>query len=241
MTMRKIWIAAFTLTAAHGTLRAGDSRATTAGDAGLPLEGFTGVGIMFVKNNRLDQLGWSEAQVNAFVEGVRAALRGQPASYGEATRMVGADMIRRVQQLDTAKPPVAGGFDQPGKLESYLKDAKRRLRMQEADSGLLYFVKTTGRGARPTGQDTVVVTLVGTDAASDEPLPAISGENVRIKLVDLLPGLREGVQMLAVGSEAIFVLPPALSFGDGDWPAGVGRGMPLTFLVTLHEVISGGR
>ena len=209
--------------------------------AGLPLEGFKGVGMMFVKNNRLDRLGWTEAEIAAFVAGVHAALRGEALGYDDATRRVGADMVRRVRELDQAKPAVTGSFAQPGKLDSYLKEIKKRLRMQESDSGLLYLVKTVGRGARPTPNDTVVITLAGAGAEGDKALPAISGENVRIKVADLLPGLREGVQMLAVGSDAVFVLPPALSFGEGEWPEGVERGQPLTFALTLHEVIAAGR
>jgi FKBP-type peptidyl-prolyl cis-trans isomerase FkpA len=214
----------------------------TSDDSGLSMDGFHGIGSVFVKNNRLDQLGWTEQQAAAFVEGVRAALAGKGYPPNEATRRVGADMMRRVQQVESAqKQIVPGGFDQPGKLEAYLKDTKKRLRMQESDTGLLYLIKLSGRGARPMPTDTVVVTLVGTDAEGKVPLPEISGENVQIKMADLLPGLREGVQMMAIGSEAIFVLTPALSFGAGNWPTGVGPHVPLTFVVTLHEVLAAGK
>ena len=44
--------------------------------------------------------------------------------------------------------------------------------------------------------------------------------------------------MMTVESHAVFVLPPALSFGQGPWPDGVERGTPLVFQITLHEVKS---
>lgn len=51
------------------------------------------------------------------------------------------------------------------------------------------------------------------------------------------PGLAEGVQLLQGGGKALIFIPPALSFGDGPWPDGVPRGMPLGFFLELHEII----
>jgi FKBP-type peptidyl-prolyl cis-trans isomerase len=70
-------------------------------------------------------------------------------------------------------------------------------------------------------------------------LPQLSFARAQLKMTDLLPGFMEGLQMMTVDSTAIFVLPPSLSFGEGEWPAGVERGAPLIFQVTLHEIISG--
>jgi FKBP-type peptidyl-prolyl cis-trans isomerase len=44
--------------------------------------------------------------------------------------------------------------------------------------------------------------------------------------------------MMTVGSRAVFVLPPALTFGHGKWPDGVQEGSPLIFELTLMDVIS---
>ena len=46
--------------------------------------------------------------------------------------------------------------------------------------------------------------------------------------------------MMTIESQAIFVLPPALTFGDHEWPEGVERGTPLVFFFTLHEVTGAG-
>ena len=37
----------------------------------------------------------------------------------------------------------------------------------------------------------------------------------------------------------MFVLPPDLSYGTGEWPHGVEKGSPLLFILMLHEVIPG--
>ena len=75
-------------------------------------------------------------------------------------------------------------------------------------------------------------------AADGSKLPRLEADHVRVKVSDLLPGLREGVQMMTIGSQVLLLLPPALSFGDGPWPEGVAPGMPLAFNATLHDVSS---
>jgi FKBP-type peptidyl-prolyl cis-trans isomerase len=68
-------------------------------------------------------------------------------------------------------------------------------------------------------------------------LPQLSSEHIRSKVDQMFPGLREGLQMMTVGSHAVLVLPPALSFGHGEWPQGVSPGSPLIFQVTLLDVV----
>jgi FKBP-type peptidyl-prolyl cis-trans isomerase len=69
-------------------------------------------------------------------------------------------------------------------------------------------------------------------------LPQLSSDRIRSKLAQMFPGFREGLQMMTVGSHAVLVLPPALTFGHGKWPEGVQEGSPLIFEVTLIDVVS---
>jgi hypothetical protein len=71
------------------------------------------------------------------------------------------------------------------------------------------------------------------------PIPQLSSQKARTKVSDMLPGFVQGIQMMTVGGQAIFVLPPALSFGNGNWPMGVDRGTPLIFRFALIDVLSG--
>lgn len=209
--------------------------------ADLPLAGFSGLGAMFVRNNQLDQLNWSDSEIAAFVDGVRAALRDRNTPLDEnATRRVGTEMIRRIQTLAPVSPSTdakpTDAMDAKTAADQ-LKAVRKRLGLRQAASGLLYRFQRPGRGVRPAPDDIVVLTLEGRAADAVTPRPALSGEHFKAHMSELLPGLREGLQMMAVGSQALFVLPPSLSFGTGSWPAGTDRGAPVTFVVTLHEVI----
>ena len=82
----------------------------------------------------------------------------------------------------------------------------------------------------------MVVSYVAYAADGTTRLPQLSSDHVRVKLAGLLPGFMEGLQMMTVESKAVLVMPPALSFGENEWPRGVDRGLPLIFYITLHEV-----
>lgn len=123
------------------------------------------------------------------------------------------------------------------RLERYLKEVRKQFGLVRTDSGLLFMVMEAGKGARPTPGDSVVVTLAAMGPDVKTPLKALSGEKIRVKITDLLPGLTEGLQMMTVNTRALMILAPDLSFGTGRWPEGLEPGTPISFLVTLHEVI----
>ena len=205
-----------------------------------PLKAFSAIGSSFAQSSRLPELGWNEAQIGAFLDGVRAALHGKGYPFDETANEVSREMGRRLHELEErAKQQTTSVFTQPGRLEQFMKEARKRLHLQQTDSGLGYRIDEGHGGLRPRPNDTVVFTCIATLADGSTPLPQLSFDRFRVKMTDLLPGFLEGLQMMTVDSKAIFVMPPALTFGEGDWPLGVDRRAPILFQVTLHEVIAG--
>jgi FKBP-type peptidyl-prolyl cis-trans isomerase len=208
----------------------------------LPTTAFAAIGSSFAQSSHLPELGWDETQIAAFIDGVNAALHGKSYAFDDTARAVSAEMGRRLHELEMRKKQLAvEAFAQPGRLEQYMKEMRKRHSMQQSDSGLLYSIlpgPSGGGGVRPRPGDTVVVSCVATAADGTTKLPQLSSDHVRVKMTDLLPGFMEGLQMMSVESQARFILPPALSFGTHEWPEGVDQGTPLLFSVTLHEVSS---
>ena len=216
------------------------AKPSSAQEGVYPLAAFAAIGSSFAQSSRLPELGWDEAQIDAFVDGVRAAIHGKGYPFDENASKVSAEMGRRVHEIEErSKQQAAETFAQPARLQQYMKEARKHLRLQQTDSGLGYRIDPGRGGIRPRPNDTVVFTCIATAADETTNLPQLSSEQVRVKMTDLVPGLLEGLQMMTVESKAIFVLPPALSFGDRDWPLRVDRGTPLIFQITLHEIISG--
>ena len=221
-----------------GEPEAGGARAETPASPSFPLTAFASIGSSYVQGSHLSELGWNEAQIAAFVDGVHAALQGKAYAFDNMAQAMGAEMARRLQEIEMRKKQqVVEAFGQPGQLEKYLKEMRKRYSMQQSDSGLLYHIQPGQPGARPRPGDTVVVSCVALAADGTTKLPQLSNDHVRVKLADILPGFMEGLQMMTVDSQAKFVLPPELSFGAHEWPVGVDRGTPLLFFVTLHELI----
>ena len=208
-----------------------------AASGSYPLAAYAAFGSSLVQSGHLGELGWNDAQVGAFLEGMRAAFQGKPAAADDAARQFAVDMGRRIQGIAAAPPgsavPVA---DAKARLDRYFKEMRKRLALQVSASGLGYNVTTSNSGVRPRPGETVVLTVQAAAADGATKLPQLSGERIRAKLDGMMPGLREGLQMMTVGAHAVFVIPPALSFGDGAWPEGVEPGTPLVYYVTLDGV-----
>jgi len=214
------------------------SAPTSTSAPALPLEGFAEIGSSFAQSSKLPQLGWDEAQIDAFIDGVKSALHGKAYPYADAANKVSAEMGRRVHEIEQrAKSQSSPSFAQSGQLQQYSKEIRKRLRLQQTDSGLCYSVGQGYGGLRPRPSDTIVFSYTTMAADGATSIPQLAAERIRIKMTDLLPGFLEGLQMMTVDSKGVFMMPPALSFGETDWPAGVPRG-PLIFQITLHEVIS---
>lgn len=205
-----------------------------------PLDAYAAVGSSMVQDNRLAHLGWTDAQVEAFLGGVRAAFRGDGRAVDATAQALLNDIGRRMQEMEAAERRRQFGaeaFARPGYLQAYLKDISKRFQLQRSDSGLCYGIQP-GSGARPAPEDTVVISYKTNLADTTTEVPGMSVNRQRLRVADLLPGLAEALQMMTVDSAAMLVLPPDISFGEGEWPAGTERGTPLLFTVKLHEVIA---
>lgn len=210
----------------------------------FPLSAYSAFGSVLAQTGHFPELGWTDAQLNAFLDGFRAASQGKALAPDEATRQLAAEVSRRIGEITAAPAAPAGpapaftDAERKAQLARYFKDMGRRLGLQVSASGLGYNVTPGRNGIRPRPGDTIVFTCAATAADGTTKLPQLSSENVRTKFQDMLPGLMEGLQMMTVESHAVFVLPPSLSFGDGQWPGGVARGSPLVFWITLTDVAS---
>lgn len=195
------------------------------------LVGYAAIGYVTAENLHVGELHWTEAQFDAFVAGLRANFRGASFSMDENSRPQFEAITRAILAAQTRGP-------QPKPADNALGEAAKKLRLQPIESGLFVRIMRSGTGPRPRPLDTVVVTISARALNGTVDLKPLSAEHVRIKVANLMPGLAEGVQMLALGGAGFFLVPPELSFGDGAWPAGVERGTPLTFIVELHDVIA---
>ncbi len=194
-------------------------------------------GIVIAQNVRLDELRLSDAQFEAFIDGLRRyRLKRPPPSLNSEAETILEDIRQRVNRLQQA--PASTSAPQQDPLRSYLASVREQLSLQENESGLLHRILSGSVGPRPRAIDSVVIDIAAKSPDMSTDLPQLSRKDARIKVSDLLPGIAEGVQMLTLGASQLLVLPPHLSFGENPWPEGLQPGMPLVFQITLKEIIS---
>lgn len=202
----------------------------------IPLSAFSAVGSSFTESSKLAHLGWTEEQFAAFLDGVRATFHGKSFPVSDDSKRLIAEMARSVSEVEAKERQKE--FADPARLAAYMKSMRKRFSLEESDSGLSYGQRNGGPGVRPRAEDTVTLTIHAVASDIETNLPQLAVEKKRMKVSDLIPGLAEGVQMMTLGAENMFIVPPDLSYGNGEWPPGVDRGTPIIYIVTLHEVVS---
>lgn len=110
-------------------------------------------------------------------------------------------------------------------------------------SGLQYQVITEGKGAKPKSTDVVRVNYKGTlldgktfDSTYDRNEPAM------FQLEQVVPGWKEGIALMPVGSKYRFWIPSDLGYGEQGTPGGpIGPNATLVFEVELLDIVKPGQ
>ena len=126
--------------------------------------------------------------------------------------------------------------------EAFLAAHAKQPGVQTTASGLQYQVISEGKGPKPKATDLVRVNYKGTltdgkvfDATEMRGEPAVVG------LAQVVPGWREGVMLMPVGSKYRFWIPAALGYGDKVPPgAPIGPNAALVFEVELLDIVKPG-
>ncbi|MEE4196612.1 MAG: DUF6705 family protein [Bacteroidales bacterium] len=103
--------------------------------------------------------------------------------------------------------------------------------------GVHYIVAEKGTGVRPTLKDTVVIHAVGVfpDGTKFEDTQE-KGQPITIVTENLIPGLREAVQLMPEGAVWRVFIPSVLGYGSAGLPNKVPPYMALVFDIKLLEV-----
>lgn len=106
------------------------------------------------------------------------------------------------------------------------------------ESGLQYKVITEGEGAYPTESDTVKLDYMITFLDGSTGDNSYSrGEPSVFNLANLIPGFKEGVQLMPVGSHYRFYVHPAMAYTERGTDT-IPPNTLLIFDVELHEIVT---
>jgi FKBP-type peptidyl-prolyl cis-trans isomerase FkpA/FKBP-type peptidyl-prolyl cis-trans isomerase FklB len=122
--------------------------------------------------------------------------------------------------------------------EAFLKANKAKPGVHATASGLQYQVLRAGPGPKPAETDTVRVHYRGTllDGKEFDSSYANGGQPVEFALNQVIPGWREGLALMPVGSKYKFWIPSSLAYGPNG-PPQIGPNAMLTFEVDLQAIV----
>lgn len=196
------------------------------------LAAYGSLGHSIAQSLHFRDLKWSDAQLDAFVRGMKAGRRGEDYTVSAKTESIARDLNRAIAEAQAREHAA------PNHPADDLRDMVSQFGMMRTPTGFHIRVLNNGIGPRPRMQDTVVLTFSGRLLGAAADMSGLSRQHLRIKVSALIPGMQEAVQMLALNSQAVLILPPELSFGEGQWPKGVQRGSTLVFLIELEDIVA---
>lgn len=122
--------------------------------------------------------------------------------------------------------------------DQYIAKYAAKAEVEQTQSGLFYRIIEPATGAPPTMEGSVRVNqrvwlADGTVIADTYK----SGEADIFTMGEAIPGLQEGLQMMAEGARYEFVVPPELAWGKKGVGRKIGPYAVLTFDIRLLEII----
>lgn len=187
------------------------------------------LGWLLGRQSGLEELGFTEAEVEAVVKGLRAAAAGKNSPFDfQAVQPAFQAFMQRKQGAYMDKLRDQG--------VAFMEELKNKSGVVVLPSGLAYEIEEQGTGPAPKPEDTVRVHYTGrlvNGTVFDSSLER--GEPTDIRLDEVIAGWTEGLQKISKGGKIKLYIPPQLGYGENG-----NRGIPpsatLVFDVELLDI-----
>jgi len=179
----------------------------------------------------------SELDAAAVSRAVQAALSGQkPTITDDEAKQVMQPFMAKMQAKQQVEVERIGAKNK-AEGDAFLAKNKSAPGVKTTASGLQYQVITQGTGARPGPSDTVQIDYTGSlidgevfDASAKHNPPGPAS----IPIGGVIPGFKEGLQLMQVGGHYKLYIPSSLAYGVQPPPqSGLAPNSTLIFDVTL--------
>jgi FKBP-type peptidyl-prolyl cis-trans isomerase FkpA len=184
-----------------------------------------------------------EVDVDTIAEAMKTSLSGGKLLLTEEQAQKIAEKFGEKMQAKQIAEMMAKAKKNAADGEAFLAANGKKPGVKTTATGLQYEVITEGKGAKPKPTDVVKVNYKGSlldgtvfDDSSQHGGPA------SIPLPAVVPGWREGISLMPVGSKYRFWIPAALGYGEQGTPGGpIPPNATLVFEVELLDVAKGGK
>jgi FKBP-type peptidyl-prolyl cis-trans isomerase len=191
-----------------------------------------GIGVSLAKN--LQQQG-IEIELNMVVKGMKDALSGKKLLLSDnelRDTMTAFQKDLRQKQMQAQKAAMQNNQKEG---EAFQAENKNKEGVVTLPNGLQYKILKAAEGKKPTAEDTVEVNYRGAFINGKE-FDSSGGQARTFKLTEVIPGWREALQLMPVGSKWQIVVPPSLAYGERGMGQTIGPNATLTFEVELLAI-----
>jgi len=160
-------------------------------------------------------------------------------SEEESRKVVAAYQQELTAKQAAAKQVAADKNKKEG--DAFLEENKKKEGIITLASGLQYKILKAGEGKTPTDKDTVQVQYRGTLIDGTEFDSSFKrGQPATFPLKGIIPGWKEALVLMPVGSKWQLFIPPALAYGTRGSGDKIGPNATLIFEVELLEIKQSG-
>ena len=182
-----------------------------------------------------------DVDVDTIAKAIKTSLSGGKLLLTEEQAQQIAQKFSEKMQAKQIADMMAKAKKNAAEGAAFLAANGKKPNVKTTATGLQYEVITEGKGAKPKPTDVVQVNykgslLDGTEFDGSEQ----HGGPATMSLTQVVPGWREGLTMMPVGSKYRFWIPAALGFGEqGGGP--IPPNATLVFEVELLDIAKGGK
>lgn len=170
------------------------------------------MGVEFMRNLKRQGVDFN---FEILMKGMRDAEVGGKLLMTEAEMSTSLRMAQSDIKRKTAMDRLVAQEDNKKKGEAFLTENKTKEGVVTLPSGLQYRILKAGDGRKPTEGDTVECLLRGTRIAGTEFDGSYrSGQPTTVKVSEVIPGWREALKLMPVGSKWQIFIPSELSYGQ---------------------------
>ena len=180
-----------------------------------------------------------EVDVDVISKAIRSSLAGEKMLMDEKQAQEIAQAFGQKMQEKMIAKAKADAEKNKAEGDKFLAENAKKPGVKTTPSGLQYQVITEGTGPKPKDTDVVRVHYKGTlldgktfDSSYDRGTPAT------FPLGGVIPGWREGLALMPVGSKYKLWIPASIGYGEAGTQGGpIGPNATLAFEVELLEIV----
>lgn len=189
-----------------------------------------GIGVSVARNFKQQGM---DVDVNLVVKGLKDELTGKKLLMSDDELRKTMTAYQQELWRKQMQERQLAVLDKKKEGDAFLAENKKKEGVVSLPGGLQYKILKEGQGEKPTANDTVAVKYQGTCIDGKE-FDSSGSEAKTFKLSEVIPGWREALQLMPVGSKWQLFVPPELAYGE----KGLGQLiMPNTTLIFEVELV----